>query len=423
MKTAVATPIGPYLPLMPSSLLGYATSVLRQHGEVDVLDLCMRAHAANWPLVSMALRRLEQTGDETPVMMMWGLLAAQARTEYEKIPWADYEVVCVTHPGWAPTLPASLILDLAEAIHRASPGTEVRYFGTSLGTWTDVDALTRGRVRAVHLNSLLAESPWLGPIDYDRLPTPTFRELDGYLFHMLPFRLRHGCCWGRCRFCSISRGAGAGYLERSVDRVAAELAELVAAYAPAGLVCHDNAVNGGRLIPFCERIGQLGKPWLCAARSDLSQPEIRALAKSGCKGVYLGIESGSEDVLAAMDKGTTVQDHDRVLSMLSGEGIEPVPSVFVGAPWESEAAFADTCRLLRRHRGQVHIVNVYKFRWSPGTDARGEGGPPHENTEHRYAALVEVCRENDMLPVPGITTLEYLFAKLICPETQPGWVI
>jgi hypothetical protein len=404
--------------LLPSSLLGYGTSVLLQHGDVEVFDLCMRAHAAYRQLVAAALRRLEQTGDDTPITMMWALLAEQARAAYEKIRWTDFDLVFVTHPGWAPTLPASLVVDLADVIHQASPGTEVRYFGTSLGTWTNIEALARGRVRPAHLNSLLAESPWARPIDYDRLPTPTFRELNGYLFRMLPFRLRHGCGWGRCKFCSISRGAGRGYLERSVDRVAAELAELVAAYAPEGLVCHDNAVNGGNLIPFCERIGDLGKPWLCAARSDLTLDEVRALARSGCKGVYLGIESGSEQVLAAMDKGTTVQDHERAFAMLASEGLEPVPSFFVGGPWETEEAFQATCHLLRRQRGRVHVVNVYKFRWSPGTEAGRDAGPPHEDSQRRYDALVRVCRENDMLPLPGITTLEYVFAKLVCPKTQ-----
>ena len=208
------------------------------------------------------------------------------------------------------------------------------------------------------------------------------------------------------------------FRERSLERFAIELGKLVDTYTPAGLVCHDNAVNGERIIPFCERIGELGKPWLCAARSNLSPEEIRALAKSGCKGVYLGIESGSEQVLAAMAKGTTVQDHERVLAMLPAEGIEPVPSIFVGAPWETEEAFAETCALLRRHRGHVHIVNVYQFRWSPGAEARSDDGPPHANSRRRYDTLVELCRANDMLPVPGITTLEYLFAKLICPNTQ-----
>ena len=418
VKTAVVTPIGPYLPLLPSSLLGYATSVLLARGEVDVIDFCMRAHAANRQLVGMALRNLEQTADDVPVIMMWSLLAAQARAEYRKVQWSDYEQVFVTHPGWAPTLPAGLIVELAEEIHAQSPNTEVCCFGTSLGTWTDVDALAHGRVRPVHLNALLAESPWARPIDYDQLPAPTFRELEGYIFRLLPFRLRHGCCWGRCRFCSISRGAGAGYQERSVEHVAAELARMVETYAPTGLVCHDNAVNGGRLLAFCERIGQLGKPWLCAARSDLSRTEVLALARSGCKGVYLGIESGNEQVLTAMAKGTTVQEHDQVLAWLPEAGIEPVPSVFVGAPWETEAAFADTCALLRRHRGRVHIVNVYKFRWSPGTGDPAAGQPPHANTERRYDTLLQVCRENGMLPVPGITTLEFLFARLICPKTQ-----
>ncbi len=419
MKTAVVTPIGPYLPLQPNSLLGHGTSVLLEHGPVDVIDFGMRAHAASRELVSSALRHLEQTGNDTPLVLLWGLLAAQARATYEDIPWTDYQVVFVTQPAWAPTVPARLVLELAHAIHRVSPDTDVRYFGTSLGTWTDVDSLVAGHVRPVHLNDLLAESSWERPIDYDGLPPPTFRELDGYIFRALPFQMRHGCCWGKCRFCSISRGANAGYQERSLERFAAQLSKLVETYEPVGLVCQDNAVNGGGLIPFCERLRDLGKPWVCGARSDLSLEEIRALAKSGCKAVYLGIESGSEQVLVAMDKGTTVQDHDRALSVLPSYGIEPVPSIFVGAPWESESAFSETCALLRRHRGHVRIVNVHRFHWSPGAEIRSvEEEPPHADSQRRYHMLVGVCRDNGMLPVPGITTVEYFCAKRVCPHTQ-----
>jgi hypothetical protein len=417
MKRAVVTPIGPYLPLVPSALVGYATATLLEHGEVDVHDLCMRAHAAHRPLVGMALRQLEQSGEQAGVMLLWGMLAAQARAEYAKIPWTDYDQVFVTQPGWTPTLPAGLVVELAEAVHKVSPATAVRYFGTSLGTWTDVDALAAGQVRPAHLNAMPADAAWAAPIDYDRLPTPTFRELDGYIFRLLPFRLRHGCGWGKCKFCSISRGAGAGYRERSAERVARELAELVERYHPVGLVCHDNAVNGPGLRAFCAGIGALSKPWLCAARADLARDDVAALARSGCKGVYLGIESGSDDVLAAMNKGTSLADNDGVLALLAGAGIEPVPSIFVGSPWESEAAFLATCQLLRRHRGRVHLVNVYKFRWSPGAEAAA-GERPQAEIDHRYETLVEVCRENDMLPVAGITTLEYLFCRLLSASTQ-----
>jgi hypothetical protein len=417
MKRAVVTPIGPYLPLLPSALVGYATAALLEHGEVDVHDLAMRAHAANRRLVGMALRQLEQSGEQSATLLLWGMLAAQARAEYAKIPWTDYDQVFVTQPGWTPTLPAGLVVELAEAIYAVSPATAVRYFGTSLGTWTAVDALAAGQVRPAHLNALLTDAAWSSPIDYDRLPTPCFRELDGYIFRLLPFRLRHGCGWGKCKFCSISRGSGAGYRERSVERVARELAELVERYHPDGLVCHDNAVNGPSLPAFCACIGALGKPWLCAARPNLARDEVSALARSGCKGVYLGVESGSEDVLVAMNKGTTLADNDHVLAWLAGEGIEPVPSIFVGSPWESDADFAATCQLLRRHRGRVHLVNVYRFRWSPGAEAAAGEHPPTE-IERRYQTLVEVCRDNDMLPVAGITTLEYLFCRLLSTETQ-----
>jgi radical SAM superfamily enzyme YgiQ (UPF0313 family) len=367
----------------------------------------------------MALDHLARTGDDGLVSIMWDLLHAPALAQYDNVRWADYDAVFITQPAWAPTVSASSILELANVVHAAAPGVDVRYFGTSLGTWTDVDALQRGGVRPVHPNALFDDgASWQKPIDFDRLPTPEYRDLGGYVFNMLPFHTRHGCCWGKCRFCSISRGSGGGYVERSVDRVAAELGELVARYDPEALLCRDNAVNGGSLIEMCDRIGDLGRPWLCYARTDLTREEIAALAKSGCKGVYLGVESGSDPVLIAMNKGITAGQHDLALDRLADAGIEPIPSVFVGAPWETGPDFDRTCDLLRRHRGQVRIVNVYQFRWSPGVDERRERTPPHEDAEERLLALSGVCRENGMIAVPGITTIEYMAGKIVCPRTQ-----
>jgi hypothetical protein len=418
VKIALAAPTGPYLPLHPSALLGYGAAVLGKHGDVDVVDFCMRAHNASKWRVAVALDQLDRAGDQSLIQIVWEMMRVGSRAQYGKVPWAAYDAVFITQPAWAPTVDASLILDLASVIREASPGIDVRYFGMSLGTWTNATMLERGGVRPVHLSDPFGESSWQRPIDYDALPTPVYHEVDSYLFRMLPFHMRHGCCWGKCKFCSISRGAGAGYLERSVYRVAVELGELVAKYNPDALICRDNAVNGGDIIAMCERIRDLGKPWLCYARTDLTRDEVDALAMSGCKGVYLGVESGSDSVLSAMNKGVTEQDHDRVITLLAEAGVQPIPSVFVGAPWETDDDFQMTCDLLRRHADRTPLVNVYQFRWSPGADGARDRLAPHPNAQERFHALVDVCSENGMKAVPGITTLEFMAAKIVCSLAQ-----
>jgi Radical SAM superfamily len=414
MKLALVAPAGPYLPLHPSALIGYGAAVLAEHGEVDVIDFCMRAHAASKWRVAVALDQLDRAADQSLISIVWEMMRMQARAQYQKVPWADYDAVFVTQPAWAPTVDAALVLDLAGAIRAVAPGIDIRYYGMSLGTWTNPGALERGGVRPVHLGDPFGDSSWQRPTDYDALPTPVYSHSGEYLFPMLPFHMRHGCCWGKCKFCSISRGAGAGYLERSVDRVAAELGEIVATYDPAALICRDNAVNGGNIVALCERIRDFGKPWLCYARTDLTRDEVDALALAGCKAVYLGVESGSDRVLEAMNKGVTAADHDRVMAELADAGIEPIPSIFVGAPWETDDDFEKTCDLVRRQSGRARLVNVYQFRWSPGAPGAAEGKLPHPNAAERYHTLIDVCREAGMKAVPGITTLEFMAAKIVC---------
>ena len=111
---------------------------------------------------------------------------------------------------------------------------------------------------------------------------------------MLPFRLKHGCNWGQCRFCSLARGWNAGYLERSPEKVIQELEALIDRYDPKMFVCRDNSLNGGNLLDFCNAFKEFRKPWAGMARADLSVREIQALKRSGCRFVYFGLESGSD---------------------------------------------------------------------------------------------------------------------------------
>jgi radical SAM superfamily enzyme YgiQ (UPF0313 family) len=70
------------------------------------------------------------------------------------------------------------------------------------------------------------------------------------------------------------------------------------------------------------------------ARADLLLQEnyIRDLARAGCENIWMGAESGSQKILDAMDKGTTVEQIYEATSLLKRNGINPSFFIQFGYP-------------------------------------------------------------------------------------------
>ena len=130
-------------------------------------------------------------------------LETQIDREYAAISWKKYPLVYMTTPSWFPTVPTEAVLRLSRVIKRVSPDTKVFFFSNSLGSWTNEGELKKNGVQTVHLNDLFSMNGTGKPVNYDLLPTPIYGNRDKYLFDLLPFTLKHGCSWGRCRFCSL----------------------------------------------------------------------------------------------------------------------------------------------------------------------------------------------------------------------------
>ncbi len=90
-------------------------------------------------------------------------------------------------------------------------------------------------------------------------------------------------------------------------------------------------------------------PFKCLARADLllRPGEIEALRRAGCETVWLGAESGSQDVLDAMEKGTTVDQVREVTRRLKDAGIEVAFFLQFGYPGERWQDIQRTLQLLR----------------------------------------------------------------------------
>ena len=84
------------------------------------------------------------------------------------------------------------------------------------------------------------------------------------------------------------------------------------------------------------------------ARADLLLQEnyIRDLAKAGCENIWMGAESGSQKILDAMDKGTTVEQIYQATLLLKKNNINPSFFIQFGYPGETKADITKTINMI-----------------------------------------------------------------------------
>jgi hypothetical protein len=332
--------------------------------------------------------------------------------------WREYDHVFMTTPSWFVTVATEEIVRLAGLIRRASPGSRLYFFGNSVGTWTDAETLERHDIRLRHLNDLTGKSPGNRPIDYDRLPVPLYEKRDRYLFDLLPFRLKHGCPWGKCRFCSLAKGWNSGYLERDPHVAVREIEELIERYHPKMLVCRDNSINGDNLMEFCRHFNPDAIPWAAMARADLGEEEISALARSGCRVVYFGLESGSDRVLRRINKGLTASQMSAFIKALHRHDVMPAPSCIVGYPGETDENFEETVHFVTAHRDYFNILNVFPVMPTPASDLEKERVTPGPEVFMRLLRLAAACGDAGIRVCVGEQSEEYLVCKWMASANQ-----
>jgi radical SAM superfamily enzyme YgiQ (UPF0313 family) len=86
------------------------------------------------------------------------------------------------------------------------------------------------------------------------------------------------------------------------------------------------------------------------ARADLLVQEnyIKDLARAGCENIWMGAESGSQKILDAMDKGTTVEQIYEATRLLKKTGIHPSFFIQFGYPGETKDDIAKTIRMINQ---------------------------------------------------------------------------
>jgi len=103
------------------------------------------------------------------------------------------------------------------------------------------------------------------------------------------------------------------------------------------------------------------------SRADLLVVDntVKALAQSGCEEVWIGAESGSQKILDAMDKGTTVEQIEESTVLMKAHGIKPCLFLQFGYLGETYADIKKTIAMVQRLK--PHDIGVSVSYPLPGT--------------------------------------------------------
>lgn len=172
----------------------------------------------------------------------------------------------------------------------------------------------------------------------DRLPIPSYEHypIERLGLQWLRVEAGRGCPFA-CTFCSTASFFGRTYRLKSADRLCHELDLLHARYGIRQFsLQHDLfTVNRTKVLEFCEAVASRGYTWKCSARMDCVDPELlRAMARSGCREIYFGIETGSPRLQALAKKRLDLALFYPTLDHADSAGIRPTVSFITGYPQE-----------------------------------------------------------------------------------------
>jgi anaerobic magnesium-protoporphyrin IX monomethyl ester cyclase len=197
----------------------------------------------------------------------------------------------------------------------------------------------------------------------DQLPLPA-RELvdmeryrsvwkNAHGFFSLNLVASRGCPF-RCNWCAKPI-YGDSFHGRSAESVALEMLELREKFHVDHLWFADDlfGINNRWVEDFAGHVERLGAavPFKMQSRADLMQPRTAvALARAGCVEVWMGVESGSQKILDAMEKGLRIGQVAQARESLRDNGIRACYFLQFGYPGETWRDIEQTIRLVRQTR-------------------------------------------------------------------------
>ncbi len=243
------------------------------------------------------------------------------------------------------------------------------------------------------------------PMHLSELPWPDLSLIKDFgRCKIVPVVTSRGCPHA-CNFCSVTEMFGRRYRFRETEDIIAELKALDEANPKASIFFYDDnfTANRSRTIQLLERMLEegLARRWSAQARVDIARdPELMDLMKrSGCRMLYLGLESINPETLEQFHKAQTVEDVTLAVQELHKRKIFVHGMFVVGSDADTPATVSETVRFAKKAR--VDSVQFMILTPLPGTELFRDLEEQERIFDHnweRYTGFHPVFHPRNMSP-------------------------
>lgn len=194
-------------------------------------------------------------------------------------------------------------------------------------------------------------------IDFDKFPNPARHLLPNELYAEFPTERRNFTvmvtslgCPRRCGFCEAG---GTSYGPRKPETVVAEIEECYRKFGVREIDIFDYEfpILRKRTIEICRLLKGKGMDieWACRSRVDsMDENLLREMRAAGCRRIYYGLESGSQEILDRVNKGITLAQIEDTIRMTKEIGIRPLGFFQIGGPGETRETVMQTLSFAKR---------------------------------------------------------------------------
>jgi p-methyltransferase len=224
-------------------------------------------------------------------------------------------------------------------------------------------------------------------------------------------------CSFKCSFCNYPTRAGALTLA-SLETLEREIDSMKRLGNVTNAVFIDDTFN----VPFprfkeiCRMMirKKYNLNWFSYFRCSNSDEEaIDLMAQSGCKGVFLGVESGSPAILTNMNKSATVEKYQKGIEWLRQSGILTFASMITGFPGETEATVQETIDFIRDTKPDYYRSQMWYC----------EPGTPIQNRREEFKIQGEgfVWSHSTMDSLEAMDHIDRMFLTVKDSTWLPQW--